>query len=67
MCDFTESERQRLAEARSLAWDEEGREVLVGLTAQETDSFAVPALFRLWNPLIFRDGFESGLLNSWAP
>ena len=37
MCDFTESERQCLTDARSLARDEEGREVLVGLTAQESD------------------------------
>src|SRR5688572_2430687 len=37
MCDFTEAERQRLTDARSLARDEEGREVLVGLTAQESD------------------------------
>src|SRR5688572_32374901 len=34
MCDFTEAERQGLTDTRSLARDEEGREVLVGLTAQ---------------------------------
>jgi hypothetical protein len=37
MCDFTEAERRGLTDTRSLARDEEGREVLVGLTGQETD------------------------------
>ena len=37
MCDFTEAERQGLTDTRSLARDEEGREVLVGLTVQESD------------------------------
>ncbi len=40
---------------------------LVGLTAQDSNTHSVPALFRLWNPLIFRDGFESGQLLPWAP
>lgn len=40
---------------------------LVGLSAQDSSTHYVPALLRLWNPLIFRDGFESGLLNPWAP
>ena len=37
MCDFTEAERQRLIGTGSLARDKEGREVLVGLTDQESD------------------------------
>jgi hypothetical protein len=37
MCDFTEAERQGLTGTRSLGRDEEGREVLVGLTVQESD------------------------------
>ena len=37
MCEFTDAERQYLTETRSLTRDEEGREVLVGLTAQESD------------------------------
>ena len=37
MCDFTEAERQYLTETRSLTQDREGREVLVGLSDQETD------------------------------
>jgi hypothetical protein len=37
MCDFTEAERQVLTATRSLCRDEEGREVLVGLTDQESD------------------------------
>ena len=37
MCDFTEAERQYLTETRSLARDQEGREVLVGLSDQESD------------------------------
>lgn len=40
---------------------------LVGLSAQDSNTNSIPALFRLWNPLIFRDGFESGLFNPWAP
>jgi uncharacterized delta-60 repeat protein len=40
---------------------------LVGLSAQDSSTTSVPALFRLWNPLIFRDGFESGLLEAWRP
>ena len=36
MCDFTETERQYLTATRSLARDDEGREVLVGLTNQES-------------------------------
>jgi hypothetical protein len=36
MCDFTEAERQYLTETRSLTQDEEGREVLVGLTYEES-------------------------------
>ena len=37
MCDFTEAERQGLTDTRSLVRDEDGREVLVGLTDQESD------------------------------
>ncbi|RPH53274.1 MAG: hypothetical protein EHM89_03725 [Acidobacteria bacterium] len=37
MCHFTEAERQGLIDTRSLVRDEEGREVLVGLTDQESD------------------------------
>ncbi len=40
---------------------------LVGVTAKLDSTHYVPALFRLWNPLIFRDGFESGLFNPWVP
>ena len=36
MCDFTETERQYLTASRSLTRDEEGREVLVGLTDEES-------------------------------
>ena len=36
MCDFTETERQYLAATRSLTQDDEGREVLVGLTDEES-------------------------------
>ena len=37
MCDLTEAERQILTDTRSLAVDEDGRVVLVGLTDQESD------------------------------
>lgn len=40
---------------------------LVGLRVRDAATHSVPALVRLWNPLIFRDGFESGLFNPWAP
>ena len=36
MCDFTETERQYLTAAGSLTRDENGREVLVGLTDEES-------------------------------
>jgi hypothetical protein len=36
MCDFTETERQYLTATRSLTRDEDGREVLVGLTDEES-------------------------------
>jgi hypothetical protein len=36
MCDFTETEKQCLTATRSLTRDEEGREVLVGLTDEES-------------------------------
>jgi hypothetical protein len=36
MCDFTETERQYLTAAGSLTRDEKGREVLVGLTDEES-------------------------------
>ena len=37
MCDFTEAERQDLADTGSLARDKDGRDVLVGLTEEESD------------------------------
>jgi hypothetical protein len=37
MCDFTDAERQYLTQTQSLTRDEAGREVLVGLTEQESD------------------------------
>lgn len=37
MCDFTEAERQGLTDTHSLARDKDGRDVLVGLTEQESD------------------------------
>jgi hypothetical protein len=37
MCHFTEAERQYLMKSRSLTRDKEGREVLIGLTDQESD------------------------------
>jgi hypothetical protein len=36
MCDLTEAERKYLTETRSLTRDETGREVLVGLTDEES-------------------------------
>jgi hypothetical protein len=36
MCDLTDAERQYLTETRSLTRDEVGREVLVGLTHEES-------------------------------
>jgi hypothetical protein len=36
MCDLTEAERRYLTETRSLTRDEEGRDVLVGLTDEES-------------------------------
>ena len=36
MCDFTDAERKSLTATRSLTRDEQGREVLVGLTERET-------------------------------
>jgi hypothetical protein len=36
MCDFTETERQYLTATRSLTRDDEGREVLLGLTEHES-------------------------------
>ena len=36
MCEFTEVERQYLTQTRSLIWDQQGREVLVGLTDEES-------------------------------
>jgi hypothetical protein len=36
MCDFTETERPYLTATRSLTRDDEGREVLVGLTDYES-------------------------------
>ena len=37
MCEFTEAERQYLTEMGALTRDKEGRDVLVGLTDQESD------------------------------
>jgi hypothetical protein len=37
MCDLTKTERQYLTETQSLTRDAAGREVLVGLTDQESD------------------------------
>ena len=37
MCDLTAAERQCLTETQSLTRDETGREVLVGLTDQESE------------------------------
>lgn len=39
MIEFTDSERQWHSEMRSLTTDEHRREVLVGLTAEETDFY----------------------------
>jgi len=36
MCDFTNEERKALTATRSITRDEQGREVLVGLTERET-------------------------------
>ena len=36
MCDFTHAERKSLTATRSIIRDEEGSEVLVGLTERET-------------------------------
>ena len=36
MCELTEAERQYLTETRSLTRDEKGREVLLGLTDEES-------------------------------
>jgi hypothetical protein len=36
MCELTEAERRYLTETRSLTRDPEGREVLVGLTDEES-------------------------------
>ena len=36
MCDFTDEERKALTATRSITRDEQGREVLVGLTERET-------------------------------
>jgi hypothetical protein len=36
MCEFTEVERQYLTKTRSLTWDRQGREVLVGLDDEES-------------------------------
>ena len=36
MCEFTDAERQYLTEAGSLTRDQAGREVLVGLTDEES-------------------------------
>jgi len=36
MCEFTEAERLYLTETRSLTWDQQGREVLVGLNDEES-------------------------------
>ena len=36
MCEFTDAERQYLTETRSLTRDQAGREVLVGLTDEES-------------------------------
>jgi hypothetical protein len=36
MCDFTDAERKSLTATRSITRDEQGREVLVGLTDRET-------------------------------
>ena len=37
MCDLTEAERKYLTQTRSLTRDAKGREVLVGLTDQESE------------------------------
>jgi hypothetical protein len=37
MCDLTEAERKYLTQTQSLTRDAKGREVLVGLTDQESD------------------------------
>jgi len=39
MIEFSDSERKRHAEMRSLTTDEHGREVLVGLTVEETEFY----------------------------
>ncbi len=36
MCEFTEGDREYLREMRALSTDQQGREVLVGLTLEET-------------------------------
>ena len=61
MCDFTETERQVLTATRSLTRDDEGREVLVGLTDEESATL-----------MAFRRGFsadntlaDTATLSSW--
>ena len=54
MCDFTAAELQGLTDTRSLARDKEGRDVLIGLTDQESDLLMA---YRRWFTLgnIHRD------------
>lgn len=47
MTDFTDSERAYLNEMRALTTDSQGREVLVGLTAEETEFYRKYAKERL--------------------
>jgi hypothetical protein len=60
MCDFTETERRYLTATCSLTLDDEGREVLVGLT--DNESAALMAFRRQ-----FSEGnrFLEGALSSW--
>lgn len=47
MYEFTDGERAYLAEMRALTTDVEGREVLVGLTAEETAVYMAHSRARL--------------------
>ena len=49
MCNLTEVERQYLLKTRALTRDEYGREVLIGLTHEESESL-----------MAYRRGFSSG-------
>jgi hypothetical protein len=61
MCDFTETERQYLVATRSLTRDDVGREVLVGLTDEESAALmAFRRRFAAVDTLL-----DMGSLGSW--